>query len=87
MKKEAFRAWLARGSPEAAAVVTEAKTLAWGQFGETMEEDLRSASRRFWQTIRQLRKGRQGLPQDVLSRGGGAADPDGGHHRAVVRAL
>jgi hypothetical protein len=82
LKKEAFRVWLAQGSPEAAdryrqarraaaAVVTDAKTRAWEEFGEAMEKDFRLASRRFWQTIRRLRKGKQGLPQAVISGGGG----------------
>uniref|UniRef100_A0A8C2ZPF1 Reverse transcriptase domain-containing protein n=1 Tax=Cyclopterus lumpus TaxID=8103 RepID=A0A8C2ZPF1_CYCLU len=81
LKKEAFRAWLAQGSPEAAdgsrrarraaaAMVAEAKTRAWEEFGEAMEKDFRLASRKFWQTIRRLRKEKQGLPQAVLSRGG-----------------
>jgi len=87
LKKEAFWAWLAQGSPEAAAVVVDAKTRAGEEFGEAKEKDFRSASRRFWQTVRQLRKGRQVLPQAVLSVGGGAADPDGGHHRMVERTL
>jgi len=61
LKKNAFRAWLAQGSPEAAdryrqarraiaTVVADAKTRAWEVFGEAME-DFRSASRRFWQTV------------------------------------
>ena len=81
LKKEAFRAWLAQGSPEAAdryrqarraaaAAVADAKTRTWEEFGEAMEKDFRLASRKFWQTIRRLRKGKQGLPQAVLSRGG-----------------
>lgn len=81
LKKEAFRAWLARGSPEAAdryrvarraaaSAVAEAKTRVWEEFGEAMEKDFRLASRKFWQTIRRLRKGKQGLSQAVFSRGG-----------------
>jgi len=61
--KEAFRAWLAQGSPEtadgylearraAASAVTEAKTRVWEEFGEAMEKDFRLASRKFWQTVR-----------------------------------
>jgi len=80
LKKEAFRAWLAQGSPEAAdsyrqasraaaAVVADAKTRAREEFGEAMEKDFWLASRRFWHTIQQLRKGKQGLPQAVLSGG------------------
>jgi len=67
--KEAVR--LKKGSPETAdgyreakravaSVVTEAKTRVWEEFGEAMEKDFRSASRRFWQTVRRLRKGKQG---------------------------
>jgi len=77
LKKEAFRAWLVQGSPEAAdryrqarraaaTVVEDAKTRAWEEFGEAMEKDFRSASRRFWQTVRRLRKGKQGLPPGYL---------------------
>ncbi len=50
LKKESYRAWLACGTPEAAdgyrqakraaaRVAAEAKTRAWEEFGETMEED------------------------------------------------
>jgi len=38
---------------------------------EAIEKDFRLASRRFWQTIRRLRKGKQSLPQAVLSGGRG----------------
>ncbi|GAA6099377.1 receptor-type tyrosine-protein phosphatase F-like, partial [Tachysurus ichikawai] len=49
LKKESYRAWLARGTPEAAdryrrdkrasaPVVAEAKTRVWEEFGETMEK-------------------------------------------------
>ena len=62
LKKEAFRAWLAQGSPEtaggyrearrtAASVVGKAKTRVWEEFGEAMEKDFRLASRKFWQTV------------------------------------
>ncbi|XP_054862758.1 golgi transport 1Ba isoform X1 [Amphiprion ocellaris] len=78
LKKEAFWAWLARGSPEAAngyrlakrAAVAEAKTRVWEEFVEAMEKDFRLVSRRFWQTIRRLGGGRQGFAQAVYSRGG-----------------
>ena len=81
LKKEAFRAWLAQGSPEtadryrqarraAASAVTKAKTRVWEEFGEAMEKDFRLASKKFWQTVRRLRKGKQGLAQAVFSRGG-----------------
>ncbi|TWW68331.1 hypothetical protein D4764_19G0001290 [Takifugu flavidus] len=66
LKKGAYRSWLVCGSPEAAdryrlakrvaaATVAEAKTRAWEEFGEAMEEDFRSAPRRFWR----LRGGRR----------------------------
>ncbi|TWW61017.1 hypothetical protein D4764_05G0011070 [Takifugu flavidus] len=42
-----------------ATVVTEAKTWAWEELGETMENDFRTASKRFRTTIRRLRKGKQ----------------------------
>ena len=81
LKKGAFRAWLAQGSPKiadgyrearraAASVVTKAKTRVWEEFGEAMEKDLRLASKKFWQTVRRLGKGKQGLAQAVLSQGG-----------------
>ncbi|TWW75358.1 hypothetical protein D4764_13G0000200 [Takifugu flavidus] len=70
LKKESYRALLACGTPEAAdryrqakrsaaTAVAEAKTRAWEEFGETMENDFRTASKRFWTTIRRLRKGKQ----------------------------
>jgi len=69
---------LAQGSPETAdryrearravaSAVAEAKTRVWDEFGETMEKGFRLASRKFWQTVRRLRKGKQGLAQAVLS--------------------
>ncbi|KAK3522743.1 hypothetical protein QTP86_032024, partial [Hemibagrus guttatus] len=70
LKKESYRAWLARGTPEAAeayrqakrttaVVVSEAKTWVWEEFGEAMEKDYRTASGKFWQTVRRLRRGKQ----------------------------
>ncbi|KAK3517140.1 hypothetical protein QTP86_003932 [Hemibagrus guttatus] len=70
LKKESYRAWLARGTPEAAeayrqakrtiaVVVSEAKTRVWEEFGEAMEKDYRMASGKFWQTVRRLRRGKQ----------------------------
>ena len=70
LKKESYRAFLACGTPEAAdgyrqakrnaaSAVAEAKTRAWEEFGEAMERDYRSASKRFWSTIRRLRRGKQ----------------------------
>ncbi|KAK3541564.1 hypothetical protein QTP86_031079, partial [Hemibagrus guttatus] len=63
LKKESYRAWLAQGTPEAAeayrqakrtaaGVVSEAKTRVWEEFGEAMEKDYRTASGKFWQTVR-----------------------------------
>ena len=43
----------------AAAAVAEAKTQTWEEFGEAMENDFRTASKRFWTTIRRLRRGKQ----------------------------
>ncbi|KAM6983477.1 CD166 antigen homolog A [Tautogolabrus adspersus] len=53
-----------------ALVIAEAKTRVREKFGETLEKDFRLASRKFWQTFRQLRKRKQGLPQAVISSGG-----------------
>ncbi|TWW77709.1 hypothetical protein D4764_12G0010990 [Takifugu flavidus] len=77
LKKEAYRSWLVCGSPEAAdryrlakwvvaVTVAEAKTRAWEEFCETMEEDFRSAPRRFWQTVRRLR-GMLGVHGELLT--------------------
>uniref|UniRef100_A0A671WJG1 Reverse transcriptase domain-containing protein n=1 Tax=Sparus aurata TaxID=8175 RepID=A0A671WJG1_SPAAU len=81
LKKESYRAWLARGTPEAAdgyrqakraaaRAVSEAKTRVWEEFGEAMEKDYRSASKKFWQTIRRLRRGKQSSTNTVYSGGG-----------------
>ncbi|KAK3555547.1 hypothetical protein QTP86_021786, partial [Hemibagrus guttatus] len=81
LKKESYRAWLARGTPEAAeaywqtkqttaGVVSEAKTRVWEEFGEAMEKDYRTASGKFWQTIRRLRRGKQLSANTVYSGGG-----------------
>ncbi|XP_054621698.1 uncharacterized protein vopp1b isoform X1 [Dunckerocampus dactyliophorus] len=70
MKKESYRAFLAYGTPEAAdryrqakrsaaLAVAEAKTRTWEEFGEAMENDFRTASKRFWTTIRRLMRGKQ----------------------------
>ncbi|KAK3574271.1 hypothetical protein QTP86_004382 [Hemibagrus guttatus] len=70
LKKESYQAWLAWGTPEAAeaywqakqttaVVVSEAKTRVWEEFGEAMEKDYRTASGKFWQTVRRLRRGKQ----------------------------
>ncbi|KAK3538143.1 hypothetical protein QTP70_032395 [Hemibagrus guttatus] len=81
LKKESYRAWLARGTPEAAEayrqakrttaqVVSEAKTRVWEEFGEAMEKDYRMASGKFWQTVRRLRRGKQ-LSANTVYGGGG----------------
>ncbi|KAK3556168.1 hypothetical protein QTP70_005570 [Hemibagrus guttatus] len=81
LKKESYRAWLARGTPEAAeayrqakrtaaGVVSEAKTRVWEEFGEAMEKDYRTASGKFWQTVRRLRRGKQLSANTVYSGGG-----------------
>ena len=70
LRKESKRAFLAFGTPEAAdryrqakrcvaVTVVEAKTRAWGEFGEAMENDFQTALKRFWTTIRHLKKGKQ----------------------------
>ncbi|XP_054590120.1 uncharacterized protein [Nothobranchius furzeri] len=81
LKKEAYKAWLVCGSPEAAdryriskrgaaVAVAKAKSRAWEEFGEAMEKDYRSAPKRFWQTVRRLRRGRQQLAHTVYSGNG-----------------
>ncbi|KAI3374958.1 hypothetical protein L3Q82_021490 [Scortum barcoo] len=80
-KKESYRTMLACGTPDAvdryrqakqaaARAVLEAKTRVWEEFGEAMEEDYRSASKRFWQTVRRLRRGKQYSANTVYSAGG-----------------
>ncbi|KAK3542715.1 hypothetical protein QTP70_000100 [Hemibagrus guttatus] len=81
LKKESYRAWLVWGTPEAAeayrqaeqtaaGVVSEAKTRVWEEFGEAMEKDYRTASGKFWQTVRRLRRGKQLSANTVYSGGG-----------------
>ncbi|XP_055362025.1 uncharacterized protein LOC129603656 [Betta splendens] len=81
LKKESYQVWLTCRTPEAAdgyrqakraaaCAVAEAKTRAWEEFGEAMEEDYRSASKRFWQTVRRLRRGKQFFTNSVFSGGG-----------------
>uniref|UniRef100_A0A3B5Q8Y2 Reverse transcriptase domain-containing protein n=1 Tax=Xiphophorus maculatus TaxID=8083 RepID=A0A3B5Q8Y2_XIPMA len=78
LKKESYRAFLACGTPEAAdgyrrakrhaaRAVAEAKTRAWEEFGEAMEKDFHTASRRFWSTIRRLRGGKRCSTNTVYS--------------------
>ncbi|XP_054643965.1 uncharacterized protein LOC129188028 [Dunckerocampus dactyliophorus] len=82
LKKESYRAWMACGTPEAAdgyrqakrhaaSAVVEAKTRVWEEFGEAMKHDFWSASKRFWQTVRRLRKGKQCPVHTVYSGDGG----------------
>ncbi|KAK3535153.1 hypothetical protein QTP70_004811 [Hemibagrus guttatus] len=81
LKKESYRAWLARGTPETAeayqqakrtttVVVLEAKTRVWEEFGEAMEKDYWTASWKFWQTVWRLRRGKQLTANTVYSGGG-----------------
>ncbi|KAK3508663.1 hypothetical protein QTP70_003104 [Hemibagrus guttatus] len=81
LKKESYRAWLARGTLEAAEayrqakqtaarVVAEAKTRVWEEFSEAMEKDYRMASEKFRQTVRRLRRGKQLSANTVYSGGG-----------------
>ncbi|KAI3353930.1 hypothetical protein L3Q82_005131 [Scortum barcoo] len=49
--------------------VLEAKTRVWEEFGEAMEEDYRLTSKRFWQTVRRLRRGKQYSANTVYSAG------------------
>ncbi|XDV52206.1 hypothetical protein PO909_020956 [Leuciscus waleckii] len=81
LKKESYRAWLACGTLEAADgyrqakrtaawAVVEAKNRAWEEFGEVMEKDYRLASKRFWQTVRRLRRRKQ-CPTNAVYTGGG----------------
>uniref|UniRef100_A0A669BJZ3 Reverse transcriptase domain-containing protein n=1 Tax=Oreochromis niloticus TaxID=8128 RepID=A0A669BJZ3_ORENI len=81
LKKESYRAWLACGTPEAAdryrqakwnaaRAMAEAKTRVWEEFGEAMEKDFRTASKRFWQTVRRLRRGKRCSTCTVYSAGG-----------------
>ncbi|KAI3362807.1 hypothetical protein L3Q82_001854 [Scortum barcoo] len=94
LKKESYRTMLACGTPDAVDRYRQAKqaaalgrswrqkTRVWEEFGEAMEEDYRSASKRFWQTIRRLRRGKQYSANTVYSAGGrGAVDLNWGHCR------
>ncbi|KAI3353179.1 hypothetical protein L3Q82_019731 [Scortum barcoo] len=72
----------------AARTVLEAKTRVWEEFGgEAMEEDYRSASKRFWQTVRRLRRGKQYSANTVYSAGGELLTSTGGHCRTVEEIL
>ncbi|KAK3533627.1 hypothetical protein QTP70_023381 [Hemibagrus guttatus] len=80
LNKESYRAWLARGTPEAAEayrqakraaaqVVSKAKTRVWEEFGEAMEKDYQMASGKFWQTAWHPRRGYGGIHQGNPSHG------------------
>ena len=60
LKKESYRT-----KQSAAVAVTEAKPRTWEEFGEAMENDFRMASKRFWTTIRRLRRGKQCIVNTV----------------------
>ncbi|TWW77679.1 hypothetical protein D4764_12G0010690 [Takifugu flavidus] len=47
--------------------VAQAKTRAWEEFGEAIKNDFWTASKRFWTTIRRLRKGKQCTVNTVYS--------------------
>ncbi|TWW74560.1 hypothetical protein D4764_14G0005630 [Takifugu flavidus] len=51
----------------AAKAVAETKNRAWEEFGEVMENDFRTALKRFWTTIQRLRKGKQCTVNTVYS--------------------
>ncbi|KAK3507545.1 hypothetical protein QTP70_028447, partial [Hemibagrus guttatus] len=81
LKKESYRAWLARGTLEAAEayrqakqttalVVSEAKTRVWEEFGDAMEKDYQMALGKFWQTVRHLRRDKQLFANTVYGGGG-----------------
>ncbi|KAK7939602.1 hypothetical protein WMY93_002928 [Mugilogobius chulae] len=81
LKKECYQALLACSTPDtveryrhakrtAACAVAEAKTRSWEEFREAMEEDHRSASKKFWQTVRRLRRGKQFSTNTIYSAGG-----------------
>ncbi|XP_057705300.1 uncharacterized protein LOC130923569 isoform X1 [Corythoichthys intestinalis] len=81
LKKEAYRAFLACGTLEAsdrhrlakrtaATAIAEAKTRTWKEFGEAMENDFRTASRKLWSTIRCLQRGKQCTINTVYSEDG-----------------
>ncbi|KAI3355482.1 hypothetical protein L3Q82_018318 [Scortum barcoo] len=69
------------------------KLRVWEEFGEAMEEDYRSASKRFWQTVRRLRRGKQYSANTVYSAGWGAVDlelgtlSDGGRNTSRISSI
>ncbi|KAK0154376.1 putative uncharacterized transposon-derived protein F52C9.6 [Merluccius polli] len=60
LKKESYRTFLACGTPEAAGRYRQAKRSA-----AVAENDFRTASKRFWTTIRRLRRGKQCIVNTV----------------------
>ncbi|KAK3526805.1 hypothetical protein QTP70_033550 [Hemibagrus guttatus] len=74
LKKESYRAEAAEAYRQAkqttAVVVSEAKTRIWEEFSEAMEKYYRTASGKFWQAVRRLRRGKQLSANTVYSGGG-----------------
>ena len=76
LKKGLFRAWVSQRCPDtaeryrlarraAASEFTKTKTLVWEEFREAMEKDFQLAPQKFWQTLRRLKNGKQGMAQAV----------------------
>ncbi|KAK3573218.1 hypothetical protein QTP86_015139, partial [Hemibagrus guttatus] len=63
---EAYR----QAKQTAAQVVSEAKSRVWEKFGETMDKDYQTASGKFWQTVRRLRRKRNPLRLVLLGKTG-----------------
>nr|XP_049591160.1 uncharacterized protein LOC125978127 [Syngnathus scovelli] len=98
LKKESYRAVLACGTPEAAdryrmakrnaaSAVAEAKTWAWEEFGEAMENDFRTASRKFLVHHPASREGETMQRQHCLQWGWRVADLEPGRRESVGRIL
>jgi len=81
LEMEAFRAWLAQGSPETAdgyreaRRVAEAKTRVW-EFGEAMEKDFRLALKEVLANHPETQEGKAGLGSGCAQSGRRTADPD-----------
>uniref|UniRef100_A0AAR2JQE7 Reverse transcriptase domain-containing protein n=1 Tax=Pygocentrus nattereri TaxID=42514 RepID=A0AAR2JQE7_PYGNA len=58
---------LLHGSPPYRGGEVCAKTRVWEEFGEALESDFKSAPKRFWQTVRRLRRGKQCATSTVYS--------------------